>query len=456
MLKVIFQTIKNRTLIDENNLKNYLSNTSWLSLERAFRVAVSFFVGIYVARFLGPEKFGLLSYAISFSSFFSALTTLGLEGILVKELVHTPQKQGILVATAFYLKTCGALLSLVFIVFSLLIVPHDSSANPLILICTFAFLFQSFNVIELFFQSKIFSKYVVFAQLVQIVISAIIKLAFIFFKMPLAWFAWALVFDSIILAIGMSVVYFKYSTLKNILHFDSFIARKLVLCSFPLFLSEIAIAIYMRIDQIMIKSFLTDRVLGCYAAAVIICESFYFIPLAILRTFFPVILNNKKESETLYYKNLQKLYDLMVIISFFISILITIAADKIVLIFFGTEFRDAIPVLRIYVWASIFVFLGAANERWLWAENLQRYAFYRTLGGCFLSVGLNLILVPWLNIQGAAITAFISFGFVSCISFLLFKPTRNHFFAVSRSLNILSGSKRIFQLSLGNKNEKYF
>ena len=146
----------------------------------------------------------------------------------------------------------------------------------------------------------------------------------------------------------------------------------------------------------------------------------------------------------------------MVIISFFISILITIAADKIVLIFFGTEFRDAIPVLRIYVWASIFVFLGAANERWLWAENLQRYAFYRTLGGCFLSVGLNLILVPWLNIQGAAITAFISFGFVSCISFLLFKPTRNHFFAVSRSLNILSGSKRIFQLSLGNKNEKYF
>ncbi len=446
MFKAIFQIIRNRTLIEESNFRNYLSNISWLMVEKAFRVVVVFFIGIYIARFLGPEKFGLLSYALSFITLFSALTTLGLDAILIKELVNEPHKKDVLVGTVFRLRMGGALAALLLIGLFLLLVPHDRSSELLIFITAFTFLFQSFNVIDSFFQSKILSKYVVFVQLIQTVISAIFKLSLIFLKAPLSWFGFAVVLDSIVLAIGLSTVYLKHNFLTTILNFDYKTARQLLRSSFPLFLSEIAISFYMRVDQVIIKSMLGNKAVGFYAAAVIICEAFYFIPLAIIRTFFPVILNNKKTNSELYHRNLQKLYDLMVIISFFMALVISLTADKIVLLLFGPQFSEAIPALRIYAWTSIFVFLGAGNERWLLAENLHKYMFYRTFWGCLLSVGLNLILVPWLNIKGAAISALISFGFVSYLAIFIFKPLRNHFIIVSRSLNVLSGLKRILNI----------
>lgn len=54
---------------------------------------VALFVGVHVARYLGPERFGLLNYATSFVGLFSALATLGLNGIVVRNLVQNIEKR---------------------------------------------------------------------------------------------------------------------------------------------------------------------------------------------------------------------------------------------------------------------------------------------------------------------------------------------------------------------------
>ena len=46
--------------------RKYFANTSWLLRERILRIPVSLLFGIYDARYLGLERFGLLSYALSF------------------------------------------------------------------------------------------------------------------------------------------------------------------------------------------------------------------------------------------------------------------------------------------------------------------------------------------------------------------------------------------------------
>ena len=56
----------------QSNFRKYFANTSWILGERILRMGVSLFVGIYVARYLGPERFGLLSYASSFVGIFVA------------------------------------------------------------------------------------------------------------------------------------------------------------------------------------------------------------------------------------------------------------------------------------------------------------------------------------------------------------------------------------------------
>ena len=63
----------------------YFKNTSWLMVEHFLRIIASLFVGIWLAKYLGPDQYGLFSYAQSFVlPLFSVLATLGLDGIIVK------------------------------------------------------------------------------------------------------------------------------------------------------------------------------------------------------------------------------------------------------------------------------------------------------------------------------------------------------------------------------------
>ena len=86
----------------------YFKNTSWLFAEKIIRMMVGLFIGIWVARYLGPEQFGLFSYAVSFVGLFTAISTMGLDTILVRELVKNESNRDILLGTAFRLKLLGA------------------------------------------------------------------------------------------------------------------------------------------------------------------------------------------------------------------------------------------------------------------------------------------------------------------------------------------------------------
>lgn len=80
-------------LIIHRGFRRYFANTSWLFAEKILRMVVGLFVGVWVARYLGPERFGLLSYAQSFVGLFSAFATLGLDEIVVRELVKDESKR---------------------------------------------------------------------------------------------------------------------------------------------------------------------------------------------------------------------------------------------------------------------------------------------------------------------------------------------------------------------------
>jgi len=91
----LIQNIKSKihSLQNHQGFMKYFKNTSWLFGEKIPRMVAGLFVGIWVARYLGPEKYGLLSYAQSFVGFFTAIATLGLDGIVVRELVKDESRR---------------------------------------------------------------------------------------------------------------------------------------------------------------------------------------------------------------------------------------------------------------------------------------------------------------------------------------------------------------------------
>ena len=398
-----------------NSLKNhsgfmkYFKNISWLFAEKILRMVVGLFVGVWVARYLGPEQFGLFSYALSFVGLFTAFATLGLDGIVVRELVKYPEKEDKIIGTVFWLKVIGAFCVLLLLGIVVSFTLNDKTTNMLIFIIASATIFQSFNVIDMYFQSKVMSKYVVFANMISLLVSSIVKIWLIFIQAPLIWFAWSVLLDSFILACGLMYFYIQKKSIKiKYLKFYAFMAKTLIKDAWPLILSGIVISIYMKIDQVMIKEMLGNNAVGQYAAAVRLSEIWYFVPIVVVSSLFPAIINAKKQSHEVYYSRLQSLYDLMVVLAIAIAIPMTFLSHWIIDLLYGEAYSKAGGVLMIHIWTSIFVFLGVASGKWFVVENLQKYSFYRSLIGVSVNVILNFILIPMYSIYGAAIATVIA------------------------------------------------
>jgi len=417
---------KIKLLKNHEGFMKYFKNTSWLFGEKILRMVVGLFVGIWVARYLGPEQFGLLSYAQSFVGLFTAIATLGLDGIVIRELVKDEGRRDELIGTAFWLKLMGAFAVLLILAIAVNFTSNDHYTNMLIFIIASATIFQSFNVIDFYFQSKVLSKYVVYANIISLFISSIVKIALILYEAPLIAFAWVVLFDSFVLACGFIYFYIKNNSKFLALNADTPVSKEkmgyniqhlkfkretavsLLRDSWPLILSGIVISIYMKIDQVMIKEMLNSEAVGQYAAAVRISEAWYFIPMVIASSLFPAIINAKKQSEELYYARLQKLYDLMVWMAIAIALPMTYLSDWVVKFLYGGAYNQAGSVLIVHIWTGVFVFLGVAFSGFLTTENWTKKSFYRTFLGALFNIIFNYTFILNYGINGAAVATLLS------------------------------------------------
>jgi O-antigen/teichoic acid export membrane protein len=424
-------------LINHQGFMKYFKNTSWLFGEKILRMVVGLFVGIWVARYLGPEQFGLFSYAKSFVGLFTAIATLGLNGIVVRELVKDESRCDELIGTTFWLKVMGAFGVLLILAIAINFTSNDTYTNTLVFIIASATIFQSFNVVDFYFQSKVMSKFVVYANIISFFLSSIVKIVLILNDAPLIAFAWVVLFDSLVLALGFVYFFFRNSSFKiKNLTFRRETAIDLLRDSWPLILSGIVISIYMKIDQVMIKELLGTNAVGQYAAAVRISEAWYFIPVVIASSLFPAIINAKKQSEELYYERLQRLYDLMVWMAIAIALPMTFMSDWIVELLYGGQYNEAGAVLMIHIWAGVFVFLGVASGKWFMAENLQIFSTINTTIGAVVNIGLNYILIPKIGIEGAAWATLISYFIAAYLCLAFWKKTRINFIYLSKTMLI--------------------
>ena len=414
-------------LINHAGFVRYFINTSWLMGEKILRMAISLFVGVWVVRYLGPEQFGLLSYVQSFVFLFTAITTLGLDGIVVRELVKDESRRDILLGTAFVLKLVAAILILPALAIAVKLTSNDQYTNLLVFVVASATIFQSFNVIDFYYQSKVLSKYVTLANTVSLVFSSVIKITLILNKAPLIAFALMSLFDSIVLAIGLVYFYKKRSDLKLFdFSFDKSTAIILLKNSWPLMLSGVVITLYMKIVQIMIKEIIDIEAVGQYAAAVRLSEAWYFIPMAISSSLFPAIINAKSVSKELYYQRLQWLYTTMVWLAITIALPMVFLSEWVVMVLYGDAYQQAADVLIIHIWAGVFVFLGVAFSQYLVAENLVMKSFFRTAVGALVNIILNMILIPKYGITGAAMATLLSQLIANLIYDVFDKDLRIH------------------------------
>lgn len=428
-LKLLIDRVRAHT-----GFRRYFANTSWMFAEQILRMLVGLLVGIWVARFLGPAQFGVFSYAIAFAALFGSLAKLGLDGIVIRDLVRNPARLDLYMGTVFWLKMLGATIMLAAMLLAIHLTSNDSTTNLYIFIIGSGTLFQSFEVIDFYFQSQVLSKFVSYCRLTQLLISSLLKLYFILVEAELIWFVVVSLIDQLALAVALYVAYRYRQTGVSLWQFDVNTAKLLLRESWPLVISGLVVTIYMRIDQIMIKEMLGDEQVGLYSAAVRLSEGWYFVPVILTNSLFPAVVRAKEINPKLYQMRLQRLYTFVVWMAIAFALPMTFLSDWLVVLLYGEAFRAAGPVLMVHVWAGVFVALGVASSSWFISENLQRLAFYRTMLGAAINVGLNLLMIPAFGMLGSAVATIISQSMAAFFFDLFTQRTRMVFFMKLRTL----------------------
>ena len=172
-----------------------LFRSYWAVLGKVVRIVSELFVGILVARYLGPAQYGTMSYVISFVSLFSILATFGLDNIEIRELARNQVTKEVLIGTAFRLKLVLACITFVIIGGVVLAFETDRFTQIMIMVYAVSVIVNSIGVIRNYFTSIVLNEYVVKTEIFRTIVGMSIKLLLLLFRAPLAWFIIAVTFE---------------------------------------------------------------------------------------------------------------------------------------------------------------------------------------------------------------------------------------------------------------------
>lgn len=392
-----------------NNLsvRKYLFNTSWLLVEQVLRIISSLFIGIWLARYLGPEQFGLLSYSMGYIAILTGVTKLGLDSIIVRELISNSNDKDAYLGTAFWLKLISAIFSILLLLF---ILPNNSfrDSNYLIIILSFTFIFQSFEVIEFYFQSQVYGKLTSICKISQLIIGSLIKIYLLVIKAKLVWFVILISFEAFLLAIVYFLAFKYNSSIRFLNKFNFNIAKQLLSDSWPLLFAGLGFTIFSNIDVIMIKRLLDDSSAGIYSAANKLSTVWYFIPGLVLNSIMPAIVGVKKNLFE-FKKRTYFVTRMLVLFATTLAIITSIFSNEIIYFTFKNEFNGSTDILIVLVWINVLFFFNACWNFWLIIKNKTIYVLYSNLLIALLNVIFNIFFIPIFGALGAAYAIIISF-----------------------------------------------
>lgn len=398
-----------------SGLKDILKNSGWLFLDKAIRAVLGLLVGAWVARYLGPSQYGELAYYIALIAIFQSITSLGMDGIVVREIAKTPSQENVILGTVFWMRLITGCICWISILIGFAIADPENKQGIWILgIVGASLIFQIGDVVDLWFQGKSQNKRGVYAKLSAFLVANLIKVALVLLGADLMSFAIAVALEAALVALCMSVSYSFYPC-KNRWHKNWALAKQLFMESWPYLISGVSIMIYMRIDQVMIKEMLGEYELGLFTAALPFVNIWNVVPVILCTVLLPYMSRQRVESPTLFYQYLSYLFRSFWLIALGLVLLTNVFSDFLMINTYGHSYQEAIPILNIYVLTLIPVFLGVAQNIWIINEGASHLVLIQTSVGAVSSIVLNLIFLPIWGMQGAAIAAVISY-FVSAVA----------------------------------------
>jgi O-antigen/teichoic acid export membrane protein len=404
--------------------------------DKVSNMALGFLVAVLVARHLGPENFGIFSYAISVGAIFSAASHVGLSGLIVKEIVKKPNERALTLGTALGLKYIGGIVGYtILITYAAIYEGIESIEFTALAIAGGILLLLPFDIIDYWFQAFVRAKYSTAARLTGITLSSALKIVLVIAGSGTIALIAANLTQAIFTAIAFIVIYRLKSELSiKEWSFKWTKAKELFNQGWMIYLGAIFAVIYLKIDLVMLRWYVGAEAVGIYAVAAQLSEAWYFIPTAIAASFFPKLIAMREANHEIYLKRLQQLFDFLFILAVSVAIVTTILSDWLITLFFGSHYIESASILIIHIWAGTFIFMRALFSRWILIENALMFSLITQGLGALTNILLNMVMIPKFGGNGAAFATLISYAVASYVALAFHEKTRPIFYMMSKSI----------------------
>jgi PST family polysaccharide transporter len=393
-----------RVLHDRPVVRRLLGNSAWQIADKVVRMGGGVLVSVYVARYLGPDDFGLFSFSLALTALYTSIAAFGLPSVVVRDLVMRPQERATVLASALLLRLLGSAVAVLLTVATMLALRSGDARSALVVfVMALSTVPQAWDVIDYDYQSRMDAQPIVVARNASFIASAALRVGLVLAGASLVCFAWAMTFEAALSAvlivrrarldgIGITIA----ATTRDEL-------RRLASTGWPLIIAGLSVSVYMRVDQIMLGQMLGDAGVGVFSAAVRISEAFYFFPMTVALSVAPALTATYGRSTEEYERRFLQITRLLLWIGLAVAAIFALFSRQIILVLYGPRYLDAAAVLAIHAWAGALVSLGVCSNLWLTNAGYFKFSMCQTLVGAGVNVALNLTLIPRFGIIGAAL-----------------------------------------------------
>lgn len=412
-----------KNMLDKLKGNRFVSNTMWDIGGKIFQMGLTLVVGMLTARYLGPSNYGVIGETASYVSFFLVFCQLGFTSTAVKEIMDNEGRQGEILGTTIFFRVITSILSTIAITCLMYVLKDgDKTIVWVAFLQSLSLIFQSFDMIHYWYQSRLETQVSVKIQSLAYVIMAVYKIAILALGKSVEWFAFSTALEAAVVAAFLLFVYGRGEGQKLTVSLSA--GKEILKRSYNFILSGLMATIYSEMDKIMLGEMLSETAVGYYTAATKISSMWSFILTALINSSRPLIIESKHKSEELYIKQNKRLYAAVIWIGIAAGLGITVLGKWIILIMYGKEYLPSVSSLQISAWYTMFAMLGSARGIWIVCEEKAKYVKYYLGVGAVLNVILNYLLIPMYGPGGAAAATLITQIFTAVLAPALFKETR--------------------------------
>jgi len=388
-------------------VRRIAKNTAVLVIADIVSKISNFLFVMYIARYLGVNEFGILSFSIAFTGLFAIFSDMGLGTLMVREIARNKSLMNEYLNNVTIIKTILVAITSLLIMFIINLLGYPQQTILIIYILTLSVIFSAFaSIPNSVFQAFEKMEYISIGKIIGSITKLTLMFILIWHSQKIIMFAWLYSFTNfIVLLYSLGIFQRKFRKIvvlkkKNIKY--KFM-KNLLWRAAPLGLSNIFLMVYFWVDRVMLSLMKGDIVVGYYSASYNLVNTLSLIPTAFVLSLFPLMSNYFNISINSLNKTYEYSLKYMAMLALPIAMGTILLSEKVIYVIYGTEFLASAQALKILILVESFVFVNMVIGYMQLSINKEKANMILNGIGMIINVVMNLLLIPGLSLMGAAI-----------------------------------------------------